>query len=226
MPVLYRPAPSLRRAAKLLTSTLRGNSNTATAQDLVCAHIRLGDIVADCRKYAEESQQPTSRAWVRSHFKNGYSCHQPPEQLAANLKASLEHAGAPHHPPALYAAVEDASTLLHPQLTPFNISSLATLMAHTTVGPQVRALLAGLPSGLRDVLLDQLICASAEHLVLNVFSTFSQTIQTRIGLDHPEVVGWTRDLNQRARARLHLSVTYWRKLDLAHATSTTLSATA
>ena len=64
---------------------------------------------------------------------------------------------------------------------------------------------------LLDVLLDQLVCARAEHLVLNIFSTFSQMMQTRIGLDHADVVGgWTRDLTTRQQVALHLDVQYWR----------------
>jgi hypothetical protein len=33
---------------------------------------------------------------------------------------------------------------------------------------------------------------------------------TRIGLDHPEVVGWTRELSPRLQAALGVDVDYWR----------------
>ena len=67
-----------------------------------------------------------------------------------------------------------------------------------------------MPPRLRDVLLDQLVCARADFLVLNIFSTFSQMMQTRIGLDHPEAGGWTRDLSPRQQAAMHVDVQYWR----------------
>lgn len=61
-----------------------------------------------------------------------------------------------------------------------------------------------------SVLIDQLVCARAQHLVLNIFSTFSQMMLTRIGLDHPQTGGWARDLTQRTKRRLGLDVDYWR----------------
>ena len=73
-----------------------------------------------------------------------------------------------------------------------------------------------LPRGLRDTLLDQLVCARSSHLVLNVFSTFSQMMLTRIGLDHPdEAGGWTRSLDAEQQRALGIDVDYWRALPLA-----------
>lgn len=220
MPALYRPASSLRAAADRLVRALRtaaeGGSSGGAAPEggaaLACVHIRRGDIIEDCERYAEEAKLRTGRSWVKSHFRNGYSCHQPAAQLALNLEALVRRVAKqrPARGLALYAAVEDAATLRSPLLAPFNISSLSSLMARPDLGPAVAAALpASLPAGLRDVLLDQLVCARAEHLVLNIFSTFSQMMQTRIGLDHPDVVGWTRDLSKRHQAKLKVDVEYW-----------------
>ena len=191
---------------------------------LACVHIRLGDIVPDCKRYEEESKLASGRAWVKSHFQKGYSCHQTPEALEANLNALLARVhqasgevkdGATRpRPLVIYAAVEDATALDHPRLRPFNVSSLASLKASGAFDAPMRESLKALPSGLLDVLLDQLVCARAEHLVLNIFSTFSQMMQTRIGLDHADVVGgWTRDLTTRQQVALHLDVRYWRAVN-------------
>ena len=180
-------------------------------------HIRLGDIIEDCVRYKEESTRPDSRAWVRSHFAKGYSCHQPMPQLVANLLAlhtrawaagdgrGLRSLGARSDSLAIYAAIEDPSYLKQPLLAPFNISTLSDfepLTRHATKAPQ----------GLTNVLLDQMVCARADHLVLNIFSTFSQMMLTRMGLDHPGEVGWTRDLSAEQKRSLNVDVEYWKDL--------------
>ena len=197
-----------------------GHGLARVATLLACVHIRLGDIVPDCKRYEEESKLASGRAWVKSHFQKGYTCHQTPEALEANLNALLARVhqvkdGATRpRPLVIYAAIEDATALDHPRLRPFNVSSLASLKASGAFDAPMRESLKALPSGLLDVLLDQLVCARAEHLVLNIFSTFSQMMQTRIGLDHADVVGgWTRDLSTRQQAALHLDVRYWRAVN-------------
>ena len=61
----------------------------------------------------------------------------------------------------------------------------------------------------RDVLLDQLVCSRAGTLLLNAYSTFSQLVMGRIGLDAPAQVGWTRELSSAVQKRLGVRVRYW-----------------
>ena len=110
------------------------------------------------------------RPWVASHFSKGWSCLQEPHTLAANLRALVGAAGGAARPLALYASIEDPSPLRGEALRPFNLSSLADFE------PWVGRLAPRLPAPIASVLLDQLVCARASHLVLNAFSTFSQLV--------------------------------------------------
>ena len=60
------------------------------------------------------------------------------------------------------------------------------------------------------VLLDQLTCARAQWLLLNAFSTYSQLIMGRVGMQHPDAIGWTRDLTAQQQRRTGVSVEFWR----------------
>ena len=60
------------------------------------------------------------------------------------------------------------------------------------------------------MLLDQLTCARARWLLLNAFSTYSQLIMGRVGMQHPDVIGWTRDLTAQQQRRTGVSVEFWR----------------
>ena len=156
--------------------------DTARRQ-LACAHIRLGDILEDCERYRAESAAPDGRAWVKAHFDSGYACALDAKGIASNLRALLDRmiARLPPNGPVgvssrdlrrrvavVYAAVEDAAVLRHPALGGFNLSSLSSF------APMIAAAALPLPARLAAVLLDQMVCAQAEHLLLNVFSTFSQ----------------------------------------------------
>ena len=213
-----------------------GSGSNGAARALACVHIRVGDIVEDCARYEAESKSSTGRGWVRDHFRNGFTCFQPMTEIAANLQMLIGRAGARRDgaswgdaqvrrayfdaamrngsrqaPVAIYAAIEDASYLRQPLLAPFNVSTLTTLRW------QLHFAMAGvpepaLPAALRDTLLDQMICARSDLLVLNIFSTFSQMMLTRIGLDHPERVGWARDFPISAQRALGIEVDYWRAM--------------
>ena len=258
MPALYKPSdrfntaasvlfeafqqhnaiPKMSGPAKATSARLNGVSRAPSAS--ACVHIRRGDIVEDCARYEAESRQPTGRAWVKSHFRNGYSCYQTPKDLAANLNALITRGASnavdgSHLP--IFAAVEDRSVLDHRELDPFNISTLGELL-DTSLGYSARKQLTKIPDGLarvraplasymsililnmyllqppHQVLLDQLVCAKASHLVLNKFSTFSQMMQGRIGLDHPSSVGWTRELTTAQLSKLKVDVQYWTRPQL------------
>ena len=64
--------------------------------------------------------------------------------------------------------------------------------------------------GIATVLLDQLTCARAQWLLLNAFSTYSQLIMGRVGMQHPDAIGWTRDLTAQQQRRTGVSVEFWR----------------
>ena len=67
-----------------------------------------------------------------------------------------------------------------------------------------------LPAGIREVLLDQLVCARATTLLVNAFSTFSQLVMGRISMARPEVgIGWTRNLSAEQQKQLGVTVDFW-----------------
>ena len=233
LPVLLKPHGSLAARADEIARTLRDNGN----KRLACVHIRLGDIIEDCKKYEAESRDlRNGRPWVISHYQTGYSCFQPLPQLVANLKALQQRAAvasersaqnATSHPPkrngngkrrkepplSIYAAIEEPSYLRQPLLQPFNISCLTDWQWHIEFGVAKRfPLPPNLPQGLHDVLLDQMVCSRADHIMLNIFSTFSQMMLTRIGLDHPNLVGWTRELGTYQQELTGVTVDFWKTL--------------
>ncbi|MEC8818324.1 MAG: hypothetical protein VXX30_04495, partial [Planctomycetota bacterium] len=63
--------------------------------------------------------------------------------------------------------------------------------------------------GFGTVLLDQLTCARASSLLLNAWSTFSQLVMGRVGMQRAELVGWTRDLSPADQRRLGVRVDFW-----------------
>ena len=223
MPSLYKPHGTLGSLADTIAASLRhpeGDDEGKLPRRLACVHIRLGDILEDCEKYAAEATAADGRPWVRANVQGNYSCQQPLVEVVANLKAlqaraadaaaaeaSSSHRAAGRSPPvAIYAAIEDPSALQKPQLEPFRMASLASF------GSELEQLVAAssLPKGLVSVLLDQMVCARSQHLLLNIWSTFSQMMLTRIGLDHPKTGGWARGLTDRTKRRLGLDVSYWR----------------
>ena len=52
--------------------------------------------------------------------------------------------------------------------------------------------------------------ARAESLLLNAFSTYSQLIMGRIGLQHPDKLGWTRELNAAQQQQVGVRVEFWK----------------
>ena len=58
---------------------------------------------------------------------------------------------------------------------------------------------------------DQLVCARASALLLNVFSTFSQLLMAHIGMRRPERVGFVRDLSELVQRDLGVHVDFWRR---------------
>ena len=63
--------------------------------------------------------------------------------------------------------------------------------------------------GIATVLFDQLTCARAQSLLLNAFSTYSQLIMGRVGMQHAGAIGWTRDLTPQQQRRTGVSVEFW-----------------
>ena len=59
------------------------------------------------------------------------------------------------------------------------------------------------------MLFDQLTCARAQSLLLNAFSTYSQLIMGRVGMQHADAIGWTRDLTAQQQRRTGVSVEFW-----------------
>jgi hypothetical protein len=208
MPALYRPHPMLGGLAEEIVQSVRSRARAdASVARVACVHLRLGDIVEDCKKYEAESEQPDGRKWVISHFRKGYSCYQPRDQLVANLRALQERGRkAGSSTLGIYAAVEDPAALAMPALAPFHMTSQADFRQVVTRAAT------RLPPGLASVLLDQFVCARSQHLLLNVFSTFSQMMVTRIGLDHANI-GWIRSLDANASAALGgIDINYWTSL--------------
>ena len=51
---------------------------------------------------------------------------------------------------------------------------------------------------------------TARLLLLNAYSTFSQLVMGRVGMNSARV-GWTRDLTAAAQKRLGVRVWFWRR---------------
>ena len=92
-----------------------------------------------------------------------------------------------------------------------HVATLQTMFPHIPEPALRRALeVSGTPD-LAATLLDQLVCARASHLVLNAFSTFSQLVMGRIGLEHAQTVGWARDLNEAQQRAVGVTVLFHRR---------------
>lgn len=174
---------------------------------LGCAHIRRGDFEQECAKYADERKQPSSaRSWVLSHHANGWGCWLSEAELVLNLRAL--RAKAPHM--SIYVSIENASLLADLGADELNLTSLATA-ASLVRAAETGALGRSLPRPILDVLLDHAVCSRARHLLLNVYSTFSQLVMGHIGMAHPLQVGWTRSLNSKQQKALGVTVQYWKR---------------
>ena len=223
MPALLTPQPKLASLALQIASRLADPDEVAKthskdapglaegphARPLACAHIRRGDFQQECARYDEELKRPSPRAWVVWHYRQGWSCFQTEKELALNLQVlrSGRISDSVYRPPAVYVAVENATLLRQPLLREFNLSSLGTF------SDLVAAARLPLHPNVRDVLLDQLVCAHARLLLLNAYSTFSQLVQGRIGMRFASRVGWTRELAAATQAQLGVQVRYWRRSD-------------
>lgn len=224
MPALLKPNPALTAivdrvhaclvagcgnalpGASSSSSSLRGRS-LLPPPPMACVHIRQGDFEEECAKYDTELASKKPRPWVLSHAKRGYSCLQSEGTLVANLRTLRQKMPGGATTP-IFASIEDGSYLSRGALQPFNLSSLS---AHAALVRAAREELGvKLPDGVANVLLDQLVCARASHLVLNAFSTFSQLVMGRIGMEKPAIVGWARDLNEAQQRRLGVTVDFWR----------------
>jgi hypothetical protein len=88
---------------------------------------------------------------------------------------------------SMYASIEDSSYLHLPLLSRFNISTQAELGGLGAYAQSVDGSLPlpNAPVGLVAVLLDQMLCARANHLVLNIFSTFSRACHPQRLHPHP-----------------------------------------
>ena len=202
---------------------------TAAARPLACVHIRRGDFVDECAKYERELASEAPRGWVVSHARSGYSCYASDGDLRANIGALLRRLAPPNAtsasasaaattaaataarpPPVLFVSVEDAAVLRTAGLDRFNLSTLSSREIDGAVRGARAAHGLQLPDGIADVLLDQLTCARAQSLLLNAWSTFSQLVMGRVGMQHPDLVGWTRDLAPADQRRVGVAVAFWR----------------
>eukprot|EP00966_Prymnesium_polylepis_P134905 3117849-Prymnesium_polylepis.1 len=136
-----------------------------------------------------------------------------------NVRSAQHDRGAHSTAPlAVYAATDSAALLQSPSLRPLNLTALdASLRSATAAEPTtsdaVAALRARLPPELLAVLLDQLVCAKARVLLLNVFSTFSQMVLSRVGLLHPHELGWVRDVTRTQQRQLGIEVRFLRRIN-------------
>ncbi|KAL1511878.1 hypothetical protein AB1Y20_005160 [Prymnesium parvum] len=197
LPALLTPRPQLQRLVDQITHELaRGKRGGAHG----CAHIRRGDFAQECLRYEQELAGGAPRAWVVWHARRRLSCYQDDAELAANLRQfSLEVASSSRTSVGevpLYASIEDSSFLESAALRPFNFSSLKSF-SKLVDGSSI-----SMPPGVRDVLLDQLVCSRAKWLLLNAYSTFSQLVMSRIGMSVPSRVGWTRELTKQSQQKL------------------------
>ena len=47
-------------------------------------------------------------------------------------------------------------------------------------------------------------------MLLNAFSTYSQLIMGRVGMQHADAIGWTRDLSAQQQKQVGVSVEFWK----------------
>ena len=213
-------------AAAAAAAATVGSAGSAQTRPLACVHIRRGDFVDECAKYERELASDSPRGWVLSHARFGYSCYASDDDLRANIEALLRrltppnatsaaapavsHASAGQPPPALFVSVEDAAVLRTAGLDRFNLSSLSSSPIDSAARGARAAHGLELPDGIANVLIDQLTCARAQSLLLNAWSTFSQLVMGRVGMQHPDLVGWTRDLAPADQRRVGVGVAFWR----------------
>ena len=174
----------------------------APGVQLACAHLRRGDFVEECQKYDDEAKSGAARGWVLSHLRGGWSCLQTPAEAALNL-VDLQTKARPATL-AVYAAVEEPAALRAPEFANLSLSSLAD---HTAL---VDAADLGMPADLAATLLDQLVCARARTLLLNIYSTFSQLVMSHIGMRRGGL-GFVRDLDHTQQRVAGVRLTYWRR---------------
>lgn len=204
MPSLLAPTPNLETLVASIAARLKlaagGRAGEAASTGFGCAHIRRGDFDKDCALYVSEAQKPhTARPWVLSHFRRGWSCYQTNDDLRLNLQ-KLDGQ-------RTYASVENHTVLTSSVLTPFALTSLSDY------APLVQNAQLRIPTPLASALIDQLVCSRASTLLLNGFSTFSQLVMGHIGLRHPELIGWTRDLSDAQQRQLKIRVLFWSRAD-------------
>ncbi|KAL3905215.1 MAG: hypothetical protein SGPRY_010992, partial [Prymnesium sp.] len=140
--------------------------------------------------YAGELASPNPRAWVVSHARSGWSCYQSDEEVVANVQALLREN---KH---LYEDRVNASWLNSPSLRRLNLSTLSSFYSIVDSNAP------HMSTAVRDVLVDQLVCSRANMLLLNAYSTFSQLVMGRMGMEASSRVGWTRDLSASDQKRL------------------------
>jgi len=172
------------------------------------------------------------RGWVLSHFSRGWGCWQGDAAIALNLRRVHTLAEASGlRAVGFFAMTEDDDILNAAALQPFNllssrralaemrsIGALRSNSSHSTVaGPTPWDILAqldtSLPHDLLFVLIDQLVCSRARVLLLNAFSTFSQMVLARIGLTHPDVLGWVRDITSSQQQDVGIELQYYRRVN-------------
>merc|ERR1712137_1435546 len=145
------------------------------------------------------SARSLPRSIYPPHFRRGWSCYQTNDDLRLNLQ-KLDGQ-------RTYASVENHTVLTSSVLTPFALTSLSDY------APLVQNAQLRIPTPLASALIDQLVCSRASTLLLNGFSTFSQLVMGHIGLRHPELIGWTRDLSDAQQRQLKIRVLFWSRAD-------------
>ena len=221
LPALLAPSLALESIAARIASELTASDEASGApngRELLCAHIRRGDFREECVQYDIERGRKGARSWVVWHHRHGWGCWQTESELSLNLRDGVtpraRRWGETPRPVAVYASIEDAKALAEmPSLRPFNITSLATFQ-HVLSEASLP-----LPPALAAILVDQLTCAHASRLLLNVYSTFSQLVMGRLGLRRRGVrgaaLGWVRDLTKKQAAALGVTVAFWRREETA-----------
>mmetsp|Transcript_23521 Transcript_23521/g.51378 ORF Transcript_23521/g.51378 Transcript_23521/m.51378 type:complete len:334 (-) Transcript_23521:551-1552(-) len=205
LPALLSPQPRVAEAAQSIVQRITSGGCGGRPCKLACVHVRRGDFVDECKRYMEEANSKAPRQWLKYDIEQGWGCFQSDEELELNLEALERSEGGAV---VTYVATENPAILQAPSLRRFGLKTLddfpdltAQLAAETSV------------SRVSLALVDQLVCAAASTLLLNVFSTFSQLIMTRIGLQHKRRVGWVRDLSQEQQARLGIRVRFLQRID-------------
>ena len=223
LPELLTPTKGLISVAEGIRDLMtRPDANAPDGYELACAHIRRGDFREECADYEKErlgngknGRGAKPRPWVVWHHRNGYGCWQSESELQLNLRDAQKQLlqrqreqRLPRKPLAYYVAIEDSAALKEmPTLTPFNLTALDAF-AHLLSSARLK-----LAPALAAILADQLACSQASILLLNAFSTFSQLVLGRLGLQHRESLGWVRDLSSRQQRALGVTVAFWRRED-------------